>query len=180
MRRTVPALALFLAFALPAAAAGAWLHVRVVDGDGGETVKLNLPLALAQAAVDTVGEQKLKDQISQAIDEAVGPEIKLPQLRTLWAELKKAGDAEFLSIEGRDGNVRVAREADLVVVRVVGKEDEDETVKVELPVRLVDALLGTEGDQIDLRAAMDVLAGGTLGDLVRVDGGGSNVRIWVE
>ena len=109
---------------------------------------------------------------------------KLRAARLLWAELKNAGDAEFVTVESGDESVRVARVGDKIRVFVEElKEDEGaesaERVQVEIPVEVVDALLSGEGEDLNLEAAVARLAD-QRGDIVKVEDGESRVRVWID
>ena len=97
----------------------------------------------------------------------------------MWRELKSAGDAEFVTVEGKDENVKIYRKGDRVFVDV-DDHSEDQTVRIEMPVTVVDALLGGEDDRLDLRAAVAQLKDLGTGDIVRVEGGDEHVRIWID
>jgi sRNA-binding protein len=128
--------------------------------------------------------------------------MKLADFRRMWKQLAAVGDAEFVTVESEDENVRVQRKGDLVLVYVDHKagakkaqaESEKpkaeaekpapkphgaEEVRVEVPVSLVDALLSGEGDEVNLQAAVAELQK-RRGDIVRVHDADSNVRIWID
>lgn len=58
-------------------------------------------------------------------------------------------------------------------------EDETETVRVDMPVGIVDALLSGDGATINVTAAIDELSA-LRGDVVRVTGSEQQVRIWID
>jgi hypothetical protein len=105
-------------------------------------------------------------------------DVKLADLRRAWKELKAVGDGQFVTVEEDDQHVEVARKGDLVVVRVDHK-GENEQVNVEVPVSLVDVVLASPGDTVDVKAALAELAK-RRGDVVRVTSKDSNVRIWID
>ena len=51
---------------------------------------------------------------------------------------------------------------------------------MRLPSRVVDALLAGGGEALDLRAALDELKTGGLGEILSVDDGDESVRLWIE
>jgi hypothetical protein len=86
--------------------------------------------------------------------------FKMADLRTVWKELAAVGDAELVSVESDDQNVKVMRKGDLVQVFVdqkprTGKDGEKdkgaETVRVEVPTSLVDAFLSGNGEEATSR-----------------------------
>jgi len=151
-----------------------WLHIRVEEGSKSSKVAVNLPLAVVEAvlaaAPDTLerhGRLKLgKDS-----------DVSIAQMRTIWKELKNAGDMDFVTVQDEGENVKVGRRGGLVQVLVDkgGKEQ----VQVQIPVPLVDALLAGEGDELDVKRAVAVLAK-QRGDIVQVKDGAESVRIWID
>lgn len=151
-----------------------WIHVEVTENGGdGAKVKVNVPLSLAKMALDMAPE----DVISHTHVRLENEDWTVSDIRQLWGELKKAGEAEFVTMEDGDETVRVFRKGDRLFVHVDGRHDE--TVRVEVPLSLVDALLSGPEDELDLAAALDELQ--TMdGEIVRVEDGGDLVRVWIE
>jgi hypothetical protein len=83
-----------------------------------------------------------------------------------------------VTVEEADETVRVAREGDWLRVRVENKEEGGEHVMVDIPTRVVDALLSGDGESFNLLAAITELEGST-GDIVRVEDGEETVRVWI-
>ena len=111
-------------------------------------------------------------------------DVSVEDLRLLWNELKASGDAEFLTLQKKDEQVRIARQGDRIRIHVdkasEGDEDEgDKQVRIEVPVTLVDALLGGRGDRLDLKAALAELTN-ERGDIVTVRDGEKRVRVWID
>lgn len=156
------------------ATGGSWIHVRV-DEDGGEKVDINLPLSLIDVALD-IGETEGFD----ADDLRFGPEsdISVQDLRRMWKQLRDAGDAEFVNVRDGDEHVRLYRRGDRVRVDV--DEGGQAKVRVDMPAAIVDALLGAEGDRLDLTAAARALAETGEQEVVRIDDEGTRVRVWVD
>ena len=77
-----------------------------------------------------------------------------------------------------DETVRVAREDDWVRVRVEKTGEKSESVKVDIPIGVVDALLSGDGESFNLLAAINELEGNT-GDIVNVEDGDETVRVWI-
>jgi hypothetical protein len=154
-----------------------WIHVEVIEsGDEPEKVNVNVPLALAEVALEVLPKD-VTEKISSKFQEK---DISLADLRKLWAELKNSGDAEFVTVESDDETVRVVREGQIIRVNVDDRGgDEPEQVRVEIPIEVVDALLSGEGEELNLRAAVQQLRN-RRGDLVNVDDGKSKVRVWID
>jgi hypothetical protein len=186
MNARVLALAAVAASALPGtapaaspSAGAAWLHVRVEEprqGSRGSTVRVNLPMTAVEAAL-------------QAVPEAISSEghlhfgrhgrgMKVEDFRRMWQELKGAGDTELVSVDEEDEHVSVSRKGDLLQIRV--REDgERETVFVDVPASVVDALFSGSGQELNVRAAVAELRT-RRGDVVRVNDRNSTVRIWID
>jgi hypothetical protein len=183
MRKSVLAgvgLAVLVAAPLTAAAQTGtpWLHVRVEEAKKASKVHVNLPLSVVEAVLKATPEM-----IEEHGDLHIGGHhhMKLQDVRRIWKELEAVGDAELVSVESEDENVKVMRKGDLVQVFVDNKEGtgKGEQVRVEVPVSLVDALLSGEGDEVNIQAAVAELQK-RRGDIVRVHDADSNVRVWID
>jgi hypothetical protein len=105
----------------------------------------------------------------------------------MWRELRDTGDAEFVTVEGDDENVKISREGDIIRIevqdhsprRAEAEEGENETVYVKVPVSVVDALLSGDGEELNIRDALEELKD-ERGDIVTVEGGDTDVRIWID
>ena len=154
-----------------------WIHVVICsDSDSGTNLNLNLPLAAVTAMLALAPETIVQDGQLQ-----LGGSTELPvtAIRDMWQELRAAGDVEFVTIQHEGQDVRIAREGDTILVNVSDIDGDDEIVRVEIPVPVVDALLSGDGDTLNIRAALEELS--TLrGDLVRVIESDNNIRIWID
>ena len=154
-----------------------WIHVEVT-GDRGTNMNLNLPLAAVTAMLALAPETLVQDGQLQLGSN----EVPVAAIRTMWQELRGAGDVEFVTIQHEGQDVRIAREGDLILVNISdsdGSGSDDESVRVEIPVPVVDALLSGDGDTLNIRAAVDELS--TLrGELVRVIEPDNNIRVWID
>jgi hypothetical protein len=173
------ALALTFAGIAPAVRAQGvpWIHVEVHEsGDKAEKVNVNVPLALAEVALEVLP-KKVTDKVTTKFQEHG---ISLADLRKLWSELKNTGNAEFVTVESDKETVRVVREGQVIQVRVDDRSgDEPEQVRVDIPIEVVDALLSGDGDELNLRGAVQQLRN-RRGDIVNVDDGKSKVRVWID
>jgi hypothetical protein len=188
MKKTILAAAGLLALAaLPAAAqaqSGAWLHVRVEESKKAEKVSVNLPMSVVEAVLEASPGMIEKHGKIRLGDEHG---LKMADLRRAWKALAEVGDAELVTVESEDENVRVQRKGDIVQVLVdkKAKPSKDgapgraEEVRVEVPVSLVDAFLAGEGEEGNIKAAVAELKK-RRGDIVRVKDEDSHVRIWID
>jgi hypothetical protein len=188
------ALALLPASGALAQTSNAWLHIRVEEAQKGSKVHVNLPMTVVEAVLKAT-----PDIIEEHGKLNLGGHhgMKLADFRRIWKQLAAVGDAEFVSVESDDENVRVQRKGDLVLVyadhKAVARKAEAEKaekaeskggkgpgeVRVEVPVSLVDALLSGEGDEVNIQAAVAEIQK-RRGDIVRVHDADSNVRIWID
>lgn len=157
----------------PAPASSAWLHVRVEEPAKPTKVNVNLPLSLVQVALEAAPEKITHH--GQVHLHTGDHHLSVADLRKMWQSLKTTGDADFVQVEEKDETVAISRRGDKVQVRVKGKE----TVNVDVPVALVDALLSGEGQDLNLRAAMAQIEK-LRGDVVNVQGKDATVRIWID
>jgi hypothetical protein len=153
---------------------GPWIHVEVLeDGAEGAKVKLNLPLSMARAALDLAPKSVMSDHEI----EINGRDYDVTDLRKLWKELRDTGDADFVTIEDDGDHVKISRQGNRIFVDA--RENDGESVHIEVPVALVDALLAGTSDELDYEAALAELEGMS-GEIVRVDGDHETVRVWIE
>jgi phosphoribosylanthranilate isomerase len=191
MRKSVLAGAGVLALSvLPAATAAAqtgpaWLHVRVEEAKEATKVAVNLPMTVVEAVLKASPEM-IQKHGKIHLGEEHG--LKMADLRKVWKELAAVGDAELVTVESEDENVKVMRKGDLVQVFVdhkakPGKDGKPakggEEVRVEIPVSLVDAFLSGEGEEGNIEAAVAELQK-RRGDIVRVKDDDTNVRVWID
>jgi hypothetical protein len=170
-------------------AADRWVHVKVEDGGTqGETVRINLPLSLAEKVLPAIHTHKLCDgkvKVGKA-------DVHDVDLRAIMEALRTAPDNEFITVESRHDNVRVAKAGGNLLIKVQENKEtagtkaktetktRAETVNVTIPIPVVDALLSGAQDELDILAAVRAL--GAVGDtvLVTVEDQHSKVRIWVD
>ena len=177
IQQVVLAGALALApYGVAAAPPGAWLHVRVDEAGRQSKVAVNLPVAAVEAALQFAPETIVSDGHIHLGHRQ--HKLKVADMRKMWSELKNAGDTEFATVEDEKETVRVARAGDLMLVHV-DKADASESVRVEVPIEVVDALFSAPGDRLDLKAAFAQLQK-RRGDIVRVKDKDSTVRVWID
>jgi hypothetical protein len=174
LKRTVLlTLGFFLSFCV-IEASGQWLHVRVEEAGKGESVRINVPLALVETVLPLVK----ADDFERGTLKIDSGEFTVVELREVWEVVKAEGSYEFAAIDSRTTQVRVALEEDYLVVRSLG--DSEKEVLVTIPIRVVDALLSSGGNELDVRAAVAALSAAGHGELVRVKDGDTSVRVWID
>ena len=163
--------------ALPAAPVQAdtpWIHIRVEEAKKQSKVKVNLPLSVVEVALEAA-----PGLIEEHARIDFGDEkFQVENLRKLWQELSGVGDAEFMTVESEEENIRIVRRGDFVQVFVNNMKDGEE-VTIEVPVSLVDAALSGEGNEINIKAAIAELKK-QRGNIVTVSEPDTSVRIWID
>lgn len=167
-----------------------WLHVRVIedgrDGEKGETVRVNVPLSLAEAILPAL---KVHDKIEAGRVKIrhhhwEGNEI---DFRAAFDAVKKAPDGEFVTVQKGDSEeVRVSKQGGYFLVNVrddkVRKDGtkRSEKVDVKVPMSVAEALFSGAPGELDILAAVRALARHGDTQLVAVEDGRTTVRVWVD
>lgn len=172
---SVLALVLLFAAPLPAQKKDPWFHLEVKENKTEpEYVKVNLPVAMVDVALDVIKDKKFNKGRFKLPSE----DISVSDLKKLWNELKKSGNAEFVTVEKKNETVRVAKDGNYVVVKVT--ENKNPKVDLRVPVAVVDALLATDGDELDVKAALLAMQKQNVGDILTVNDNNTQVRIWID
>jgi hypothetical protein len=155
-----------------------WLHVNVKSHDGeAETVRVNLPLSLAEKVLPAVNSHNLcngKLTLHGNVD------VNGVDLRAIVEALKTTSDTEFVTVESGSEHVRISKSNGDVLVKVRDGKGHSENVDVKVPFAVVEALVSGPKDQLDLLAGIRALE--AYGDtaLVTVNDDHDSVRIWVD
>ena len=155
-----------------------WLHVRVICTDGkGETVRVNVPLELAEKVLPAVNHDRLHNGKVKIDNSDITNDV---DLRALMEAIRSAKDGEYVTVQGNDNDVRVAKEGNHLIVHVVDKGTKKSQVEVKVPMKVVEALLSAGKDELDLVAALHAL--GAQGDveLVSVKDSENTVKVWLD
>lgn len=189
MKRAIQAVAMVLCMAGVALAATPperWLHVSVIDKDSGETVRVNVPISMAEKVLGTIHQGNLHEGKIR-IDGHFNDDV---DLRALLEAVRTAPDNEFVSVQSPHEDVSVAKVGGNLVIHVRengkkgekkdGEKKDDSRVEVTVPMKVVDTLVANGSKDIDVAAALRVL--GEMGDmtLVTVQEAEQSVRIWVD
>lgn len=154
-----------------------YLQVKVEDRKNGESVNVNLPLAMAQKILPTINRGELHNgRVAINDDSLNGVDV-----RALLDAIRTAPDNEFVTVKNNDSDVRVAKSSGNLIVHVRDKSNGDTEVDITVPMKVVDALFSTaKKNELDVTAALGALseAGDTL--LVTVQDAAQQVRIWVD
>lgn len=178
MRTWIAVSLLAVLFSLSSSAASdKWLHVRVEDnGPRGERVNVNLPLDLIERMLPLISVDDLRGGKLELDDELGGID-----LRELAVALRDAPDADFVTVQSDDQNVRVSKEGDYLLIRVEERgRNSSEKVRVRLPLAVVDALVGGNPHELDLVAALHALSEYADETLVDIESDDGSVRVWID
>jgi len=156
-----------------------WLHVRVICTDGkGDTVRVNVPLELAEKVLPAVHHDRLHNGKVKIDNSDIANDV---DLRALVEAIRSAKEGEYVTVQGNDNDVRVAKEGNHLIVHVVDKGGSKKSqVEVKVPMKVVEALLSAGKDELDLVAALHALS--TQGDveLVSVKDSENTVKVWLD
>ena len=163
-----------------------WLHVRVTNSDGkNETVRVNVPLELAQKVLPAINKDRLHNGKVKFDDS----DMNGVDLKTLLDAIRTSKDGEFVTVQSNDSDVRVAKQGGYMLVHVTeknpptmknGKPLEKSRVEVKIPMKVVDALFSAGKDELDVLAALRALSAHGDTELVSVKSDNDNVRIWLD
>ncbi|HUC54433.1 MAG TPA: hypothetical protein VMR90_10320 [Candidatus Cybelea sp.] len=155
-----------------------WLHVRVVSSDAkGETVRVNVPLELAERVLPAINKDHLHAG-KVKIDDAHVHDV---DLRALVDAIRTTKDGEFVTVESNDCDVRVAKQSNHLIVHVLDKENSKKSeVEVKIPMKVIDALFSAGKDELDLVAALHALSAQGDTELVSVKDHENTVRVWLD
>jgi hypothetical protein len=168
------------AFGQSGSAKDRWLHVRVINSDNkGETVRVNIPLELAENVLPTINKNHLHNG-KVTIDQAHMNDV---DVHALLNAIRTAKDGEYVTVQGTDQDVRVAKEGGRLLVHVKdnkGSKSNKSNVDIKIPMHVIDALFSADKDELDIVAGLHALA--SLGDteLVSVKSDESTVRVWMD
>ncbi|MBN2431090.1 MAG: hypothetical protein JXQ27_06420 [Acidobacteria bacterium] len=160
-----------------------WINIHVEEADDDTKVDVRVPVALLAVALDCLHTEQIKDGKLKLDMHQLDVDV---DFKRIWDELRKYDNTEFVRVESSKENVYVARQGDLMVVRVLEKRNDDAveeasmTALIKIPVRLVDAVLSSQNHELDLKALIAELDNLPSGDLVEVQDRETHVRIWIE
>jgi hypothetical protein len=155
-----------------------WLHVRVTNPDRNEeTVRVNVPLELAEKVLPTINKDRLHSGRVRLDD----IDCHGVDLRALLDAVRTSKDGEFVTVQNKESDVRVAKHNGTLFVHVFEKNRPKKSdVEVKVPMRVVDALLSGGKDELDLVAGLRALSSQGDTELVSVKDQENTVRVWLD
>lgn len=154
-----------------------WLHLEVNENTADPTrVKVNLPLSMVDVALSVVKDENIKSGRLKLDTH----DISVADMRRLWSELKKSGNADFVTVEKKEESVKIARQGNFLLVKVTESGKKNSKVDLKIPFHVVDALLSGTGDELNLKAAITAMQQNGAGEILTVHDNQTQVRIWVD
>jgi len=166
-----------------------WLHVAVTcKNEDGESVRVNLPISLARTVLASVQKGKLDHGIIH-IENARMNDV---DVRAMLKAVKAAQDGEYVTVEGKDTNVRVRKQGNMFLIHVEDRTGKHinlehhksssgpQNVDVRVPIEVADALFSGAPDELNVGAALDLLSRHDHLELVSVQDSENNVRVWID
>jgi len=174
-----------------------WIHVRVENReDKTETVRVNVPVEMAAKVLPAIKNKNLCDgkvHIDSAHLEDVDLHAMLDAVRT-------AKDGEYVTVQSKEDDVRVAKSSGFLYVHVTEKKPFEQSAKenagkgstasggalresqveIKVPMKVVEALLSAGKDELDVVAALRALSAHGDMELVRVKDADKTVRVWID
>lgn len=154
-----------------------WLHVRVISSnDKSETVKVNVPLELAEKVLPAIDHDRLHNgKVHVGSIDCDGVDV-----RALLDAVRTSKDGEFVTVQKKDADINVAKKEGYLLVHVKDKEHKASQVEVKVPMKVVEALLSADKDELNIVAALHALAAQGDTELVSVKDEDNTVRVWVD
>lgn len=156
-----------------------WLHVRVTDSTTkDESVRVNVPLELAEKVLPTINKDKLHNGKIR-FDQIDCHDV---DLHALLDAARTSADGEFVTVQNKDSDVRVAKQNGYLLVHVLDKNrpNKKSQVEVKIPMKVVDAMMSGSKDELDLVAGLRALSAQGDTELVSVKDQDNTVRVWLD
>jgi len=172
-----------------------WIHVRVESKDDhGETVRVNVPVEMAAKVIPAINKNNLHDG-KVHIDSIHTNDV---DLRAILDAVRSSRDGEYVTVQGSDNDVRVAKSAGYLYIHVTDKSGgkraaakdgktgaratagRESKVEIKVPMKVLDALFSAGKDELDIVAALKALSGHGDTELVTVKDDENTVRVWVD
>lgn len=168
-----------------------WIHVRVVSKeDKGETVRVNVPIEMAEKVIPAINKDNLKNGRLH-IDKAHVDDV---DFRAMLDAVRTAKDGQYVTVQSNERNVKVEKKAGYLYIFVTDKDEakkaakggakaasaNESKVEVKVPMKVVDALFSGGKDELDLVAALKALAANGDVELVSVKDSENTVRVWID
>ena len=102
-------------------------------------------------------------------------------LFALMDAIRTAKDGEYVTVQSKENDVRVAKEGNHLIVHVLDKGGSKKSqVEVKVPMKVIEALLSAGKDELDLVAALHALGAQGDTELVSVKDSENTVKVWLD
>ncbi|HTQ80562.1 MAG TPA: hypothetical protein VMM92_11235, partial [Thermoanaerobaculia bacterium] len=135
IKTSLIAAGLALSLAGSAFAAELWLHMNVQEAKG-EHVSLNLPLSAAKGMAGFFGEENRAGKVHMG-----DKDMDARELRRLWQAVKDSPDANFVSVDGPNGKVKIAKSGGYLLIRADDTKGHASHVDIKIPAAVIEALI---------------------------------------
>ncbi len=155
-----------------------WLHVRVISTNSkGDTVRVNVPLELAEKVLPAIDHDRFhKGKVRIGCMDCDGVDV-----RTIFEAVRTAKDGEFVTVQSKDADVNVTKKDGQLFVHVHDKNrSKDSQIEVKVPMKVVEALLSGDKDELDIAAGLHALAAQGDVELVSVKDEDNTIRVWLD
>ena len=155
-----------------------WLHVRVVSSNAkGETVRVNVPLELAEKVLPAIDHDRLHNgKVRVGCMDCDGVDV-----RTIFEAVRSSKDGEFVTVQSNDADISVMKKEGMLYVHVHEKnKPKHSQVEVKVPMKVVEALLSGSKDELDIAAGLHALAAQGDVELVSVKDDENTIRVWLD
>jgi hypothetical protein len=155
-----------------------WLHVRVVSSNAkGETVRVNVPLELAEKVLPAIDHDRLHNgKVRVGCMDCDGVDV-----RTIFEAVRSSKDGEFVTVQSNDADISVMKKEGMLYVHVHDKnKPKHSQVEVKVPMKVVEALLSGSKDELDIAAGLHALASQGDVELVSVKDDENTIRVWLD
>ncbi|MBW8876618.1 MAG: hypothetical protein JF614_16760 [Acidobacteria bacterium] len=158
-----------------AVAAELWLHIDV-NGKG-DQVNVNLPLSMVRSMAAPMLEEKGHGSKRLHVRDK---DFSVSELRQAWREIADGPDANYVTVRDKDSDVHIGKEGDYLRLKAKDHGPNGDDVDMKIPLEVVAALFSSDGDELNIGAALEALARRGEGELMTVTGKDETVRIWVD
>ena len=140
------------------------------------SISISVPLELAEKVLPAIDHDRLHNgKVRVGNVECDGVDV-----RALLDAVRTSKDGEFVTVQKKDADISVAKKEGQLLVHVMDKNHKDSRVEVKVPMKGVGALLSGDKDELDVVAALHVLAAQGDMELVSVKDDENTVRVWVD
>ena len=152
--------------------------MRVISTNSkGETVRVNVPLDMAEKVLPAIDHDRLHNgKVRIGCMDCDGVDV-----RTLFEAVRTAKDGEYVTVQSNDADISVMKKDGQMLVHVHDKNrSKDSRIEVKVPMKVVEALLSGSKDELDIVAGLHALAGQGDVELVSVKDDENTIRVWLD